>query len=929
MEEKKEDNFKEENPVSEKEIEERKKKIINFLKQKTNLIVYSILAFIIFISAYIRTRNMSGLKDITTGTWTLGPDLDPFLFLRWAKTIAQNGGLFVLDTMRSVPLAQICSGTTCNPVNTATEMNLLSYMIVWLNKFLSFFSKEVTVTYSAVIFPVIFAVLTGIMFFIFTRKLFYKENKRVADIIALVSTAIFILVPSLLPRTIAGIPEKESAAFFFLFGAFYFFLEAYTSHKTKRGIIFSILAGIFTGILGLVWGGVTFAFIGISGAVLLAFLFEKMNKEKLLYYFCWIASAVIIMVPLSTRYTLDSLVGSSSTGLSFGVLFILIIDFIIFDRKFLKIDEKVKRIKLPKSLISIIVSLVIVMLLASIVFGASFIPNIVKDVISHTIEPFDQSRFGVTVAENKQPYFSSDWISEFGPTVVGIPLYFWLFFAGSVFLFYFMIKSLTKKEKRILVISYIIFLLGLVFSKYSSDSILNGESGLSLLVYFGGALIFLTSFGYVYYKRHKEDKLSIFSEFNFTYLFYFVILTMMIVAARGAVRLIMVLGAVSPIAIGFLITKSAEKYLHEKEETNKLLAGIAVILILIASLIMVWNYYQTDISTAESYSPGIYQWQWQKAMAWVRENTSLSAVFAHWWDYGYWVQSIGERATVLDGGNAVGYWNHLMGRLVLTGTNESEALNFLYAHNVTHLLIDSTDIGKYGAFSSIGSDANYDHYSWIPVITRDESQTVETSNETVYIYPVGTVIDQDIILNISGKSILLPRKSAGIAAVGVREDSNGTILQPQIYYVYNSIQYQMPLRYIYINNKLYDFKSGIEAGLFTFTRVDQDSTSGSLSIVPSGAGIYLSNKTINTELAQLYLFNQTSKYIKLAHSENDLLITNLRNQGANVDEFVYYQGLRGPIKIWEVSYPSGIKLNEDYLNTTYPAELETTISGEY
>ena len=57
--------------------------------------------------------------------------------------------------------------------------------------------------------------------------------------IALLATLFFVLVPSLLPRTIAGIPEKESVAFLFMFLAFYFFLEAFTQNNLKKGIIFS------------------------------------------------------------------------------------------------------------------------------------------------------------------------------------------------------------------------------------------------------------------------------------------------------------------------------------------------------------------------------------------------------------------------------------------------------------------------------------------------------------------------------------------------------------------------------------------------------------------------------------------------------------------------------------------------------------------
>ena len=198
--------------MAEKEIiEERKEKLQNLLV-KSGWIYYLILSIIVFIGVYIRTRNIPKLKDITTGMWTLGPDLDPFLFLRWAKDIVENGSLMIIDSMRYVPLGY----------NTAGEMKLLSYMIAWFYYFLSFFSKEVTVTYAAVIFPVLMFALTIVAFFLFARKIFYKEDEKTKNIIALIATAFFAVIPSLLPRTIAGIPEKESAAFFFMFIAFYF-----------------------------------------------------------------------------------------------------------------------------------------------------------------------------------------------------------------------------------------------------------------------------------------------------------------------------------------------------------------------------------------------------------------------------------------------------------------------------------------------------------------------------------------------------------------------------------------------------------------------------------------------------------------------------------------------------------------------------------
>ena len=71
-------------------LQERKEKIIHFLKTKYHWIVYIILAIIVFIAVKIRTRNLPLLRDVTTGSWTLGPDLDPFLFLRWSKYIVEH-----------------------------------------------------------------------------------------------------------------------------------------------------------------------------------------------------------------------------------------------------------------------------------------------------------------------------------------------------------------------------------------------------------------------------------------------------------------------------------------------------------------------------------------------------------------------------------------------------------------------------------------------------------------------------------------------------------------------------------------------------------------------------------------------------------------------------------------------------------------------
>jgi len=253
-------------------------------------------------------------------------------------------------------------------------------------------------------------------------------------------------------------------------------------------------------------------------------------------------------------------------------------------------------------------------------------------------------------------------------------------------------------------------------------------------------------------------------------------------------------------------------------------------------------------------------------------------------------------------------------------------LEFLYAHNTTHLLIDSTEIGKYTAFSSIGSDKDYDRYSWISTFLMDTSQTQETKNSTIYVYPGGAFVDEDIILEIDGKEVLLPKRQAGVGAIIVRME-NDKLLQPEVVFVYNGKQYNEPLRYVYLGEELHDFKSGIEAGVFLFPKLELNN--GGMSSNPFGAAFYLSGRVINSQLARLYLFGQESNYFKIAHVESNLFINDLRNQGVDMGEFVYYNGFQGPIKIWEIEYPSDIQLDLNYLDTNYPEELQIANPEEY
>ncbi len=871
---------------------------------KKNLWVVIALIILLFFVWQTRTINIPGLKDITTDGYTLGPDLDPFLFLRYAQYIVEHGSLMEHDSMRYVPLE----------FDTTGETILLPYMMAYLHKFLKVF-KPVSIEYSAVIFPAIMFILTALVFFLFIRKIFEKNKNK--DIIAFLSTAFLSFSSSLLPRTVAGIPEKESVGFFFMFLAFYLFLSAWKTDKFKKAGVLGLAAGISTALMALVWGGVVFVFFSVSFSALIAFIFGKVGKKEAGVYSVWILSSVILIPLFSNRFSFIAMISSSSSGFGLAVFFIMLVDFVIFNTKIknLSLIEKMGK-KIPSRIVSLILALILLAIISSLFLGVNFIPLSAKEIITSLTNPYTD-RHSLTVAENRQPYFD-EWQGSFGPVVRGVSLLFWLFFVGSVFLFYKTFRKIRKKERVALTLAYILFLFGLIFSRYSGASTMNGENAISRIAYFGSFLVFFAVAAYIYYKDYKKEELENFKEINFMHLFLIAYFIIGLIGARSAIRLVMgLVPSVAAIA-GFFIVESVEIARKQEDKNIKFIAFVVAAGVVISGVYALYINYEITKAGARNMVPSVYTHQWQNAMAWVRENTPENAVFGHWWDYGYWVQTIGKRATILDGGNAVGYWNHLLAMHVLTADSEREALEFLYAHNSTHLLIDSTDIGKYGAYSSIGSDENYNKYSWIGTFFLNEQATQETKDMTTYVYQGGVTLDEDYKYKSDSGEIFFPARNSGVGVLAFNLGNNNEIKQPEAVFVYQENQIRIPLRYAYYKNKLYDFGSGYGGTLYILTRVEQQG--GGAKINDLGTALFLSERNMRALWVRLYLLGETGNF-KLVHAEPDIFITNLKNQGANLGEFVYFNGIRGPIKIWEAVYPAGIEFKEEYLSTDYPKSL--------
>ena len=79
---------------------------------------------------------------------------------------------------------------------------------------------------------------------------------------------------------------------------------------------------------------------------------------------------------------------------------------------------------------------------------------------------------------------------------------------------------------------------------------------------------------------------------------------------------------------------------------------------------------------------------------------------------------------------------------------------------------------------------------------------------------------------------------------------------------------------------------------------------------------------MKSQLARLYLYKENNPNFKLVHSEDDLLVAQIKEQNPEFKhDIVNFRELRGPIRIWEIHYPEDTEYKEEYISTDYPKEL--------
>ncbi len=902
--------------------------------------VYIGLLYVINSGFAMRIQNLGLLKDSTTQKY-LPLALDPHVFLRYSKYILEYGKLFTVDTLRFFPVG----------ADMSRETVLLPKFIVYLYKFLHFFSPSMTLELADVLYPPICFAVSLVFFFLIIKNLFNKK-------VALLATFILILIPSYIYRTTAGFSDKESLGLMLMFIAFYFFIIGWESKKTWKTVVFGLVSGLTTGLMGLTWGGVNFTLLIFAGFTIIQIFLKKFTKNDFYLYCSWIIPMTYLMGMTTIKFGgLFGLVKSFTSGIAYIVLLIGIVNYFLFELNIFKIKSKIQN-KFPLGITSTLISLIIAIISAIIFIGPSFVFDKINGIFSDMINPFGKTRWALTVAESHQPYFTN-WISDFGWA------YILFFFIGAIILFYYTIKPLFD-EKKINVysilysIAYALFLIFFTMSRYRREGQWNGETDISKALYIGSFIGFVLLIGLsylylFYYNKHQFNKIQL---INRKYIFIIIWFIIMLVAARSALRLILMLAPITSILVAYFIISAISKTKEFSSITEyKVYKWLSIVILIFILIIAFWPFgsvvnsipvvdkipiinlghsflstngfvieYASRSINQVKYTGPSYDQQWQLAGQWIRENTPEDAVFAHWWDYGYWVQTGGERTTVTDGGNWIGYWNHLMGRHALMAETQTEALEFLNMHNVTHFLVITDEVGKIGAYSSIGSDENYDRYTFIPTLGLNNQLTQETRDGMIFIYEGTAPVDEDFEYNgveyfsrqSAIKDVFLPVKKLEVTTTDGQKRTDMQILQPYTYLFKDGVQpVQVPLNCLYYQNQLIKFDNGLNHCFMVIPSITNQ------GVDPNGAGLYLGEDSVNALWVNLFLLEQKDKdyptdHFKLALNQQHPALESITQQtGINFNVAVYNGRLLGPLKIWEVSYPDDLEEKPEYLFRNY------------
>lgn len=513
-----------------------------------------------------------------------------------------------------------------------------------------------------VAFPAIFGALSCVTLFFLVRELF---DFKIASLSALLYTAI----PGALTRVSAGFCDKESLASFFMYLWMFFFIKAYKSNGNDRKIFgYSVLAGLCffsaygtwsgSGQVSLIISTATFVYLLILCSFKVEF-FEKVETLLKAILIMTVVGVALLGAFQPLRYPMFIVLFNDITMVGLGFISMCAVCYFVI--KYIKNIEKIWKHKHRNSIV-VLFTLSIFYIIGFETLWDMFkavVVNFERIVVVFLLNPraSGENIYMATVAESQRTHFLGG-----GDTII----------------------------KRIM----------------------SGH-----WFQFTNVALFGIPFAMCFLVRGLKNKLS------YTKIFCLVWICSGMLAIRMGFRLSFFLSAPTAVAASYALlgpyTNCSNRlgdYGRRLEKTRKprlrkdLQEGIVrqeylqyfyMFLILCVTL-SVMNVGVHALKGRRSDVPP----SWYDAMMWVQTNTPEDAVLFSWWDYGYWFQGVGKRASIADGGANVPRNIDLAHMFT---SPEDEAMKYIekyvnYTEVPTYMIVSVEELGKSSAINHIAQD---------------------------------------------------------------------------------------------------------------------------------------------------------------------------------------------------------------------------------
>jgi dolichyl-diphosphooligosaccharide--protein glycosyltransferase len=174
---------------------------------------------------------------------------------------------------------------------------------------------------------------------------------------------------------------------------------------------------------------------------------------------------------------------------------------------------------------------------------------------------------------------------------------------------------------------------------------------------------------------------------------------------------------------------------------NKWYGILIIAIVLVAMLPLAYNNVRYAnkpamiVSSSSNYVEDIPDWR--EALAWMRDNIPSTAIIGEWWDYGYWINVMGNKTAISDNNTSNETQIKLIARAFLN--NETYALESFKSINVTYVVVYQpwygVTVGNYSVglptWSSLG---DFEKSTAMMIIAGHN--TTQSYNSSLYIASV-------------------------------------------------------------------------------------------------------------------------------------------------------------------------------------------------